>query len=175
MHVPGFVAEASRYTSRVSYGHRSRPDSGAGIGRVTPQWDMCFPCRPSGFQRCCSYSPPGPALCNDYVPCPTCTPGCSPCALDPHSATRGGGTRTCWDAQCRISTQTCQFCNFRPGHPELCHSACSRNCQPTDQDCLERCACCCRNATRAGICEDCFEGTWEGRLNDGQCITPLPR
>ena len=171
MRLPGFVAEESLYRTRVNYRQGTSTDFATGTGAVRAQWDTCTDCNAAGLQFCCDLLPQGIGGCA-WVRCPSCIPGCGPCHLDANYAKRG--SRTCWDAQCKLSSQECVFCTFRPDHLggyPACYSACSSACAQTDTTCLDNCDCCCKTIVRRALCEDCESGDW---IN-GHCSPGRPR
>ena len=63
MNMPGFIAEASLYRTRVTYRQRASANSGAGTGAVRAQWDYCSGCSAGeSLQICCDNS--GIGLCS---------------------------------------------------------------------------------------------------------------
>jgi len=161
MNMPGFIAEASLYRTRVTYRQRASANSGAGTGAVRAQWDYCSGCSAGeSLQFCCDYS--GIGLCS-WVPCPFCTPGCGPCVLNANSPTRG--MQSCWDAHCYpLPSRQCAFCRFRLGY-QACYSECSSSCAQTDQACLDNCDCCCNTFNQRLLCTECENGVW----TNGHC------
>src|SRR5262245_21801226 len=153
MRLPGFVAHESLYRTSRNY----RGGTGAGVcvgeGAVSPQWDFCYDCSPSGLKTCCDGTFPN-LLCAQ-VPC--CTPSCSPCtpSLRFWPLT---GSFDCIDGRCNTSVHGCQICKHRT---PTCSEDCKKGCSPGDQACLDLCDCCCSNITAESFCEYCLNGVWD--------------
>jgi len=164
MRLPSFVAEASLYKTKVGYLGTSGANGLDGFA-IRPQAEVCFPCRPSGFQLCCDHSDTGVLTGCVQIPCrPACTPGCTSCVFN--ASAGGGGSMSCWDAHCRsLDPKPCGFCQFRLG-TDACYKDCLSRCVQTDPHCSEHCHCCCENLTAQGRC-DCIGGEMN---RQGHCM-----
>jgi hypothetical protein len=170
MRLPGFQAQASLYKTKTSYRGNATAKAGERGPAVRPQWQFCSACGPGCTKICCD-----PIGGNQFgcamIPC--CIPGSTPCVLDtvfwPYT-----GSQTFTDACCNTTARGCKFCKFDFKHPEKCKADCVSRCatDPTNQDCVDQCDCCCNSPSEGTVCTDCLGLTWipNPTGHGGRCI-----